>query len=145
MSDWHADCRLDEQGRCIPETCVQCGPRERCSRCGELFPHSRDECDQAQQWRWSNKGGVLILYRGGEHGVVLRTQPQKGTDYDLTEEDAALISAAPDMKAALEAARDIMGAFSEQACLDGCEHDDCAEYRRVQGVIDEAIRKAEGR
>lgn len=56
-------------------------------------------------WRWNNKGGVLVLYGGEGYSVVLRTQPQAGNDYDLTQEDARVIVAAPDLLEAAEAAR----------------------------------------
>ncbi len=31
--------------------CPGCGPAQRCSRCGQMFPHSRDECDRAIEVR----------------------------------------------------------------------------------------------
>lgn len=58
-------------------------------------------------WRWSNKGDVLILYRGRERGVVLRTQPQEGSGYDLNRYDAELIALAPELAAALIAYDDV--------------------------------------
>ena len=64
--------------------------------------------ESRERWRWSNKGGVLILYASpagqepGEHRVVLRTQPQTGTSsYDLTTEDAQQIALAPEMAEAI--------------------------------------------
>ena len=33
-----------------------------------------------------------------------------------------------------------MSAYSGGPCLDGCEHDDCAEYRRVTSELEKAVR-----
>lgn len=33
-----------------------------------------------------------------------------------------------------------MRSYSGGPCLDGCEHDDCAEYRRVEAELEKAVR-----
>lgn len=88
-------------------------------------------------WRWSNKGGVLVLYGSpGESSVVLRTQEQKGIPYDLSEADAALIAAAPDLLATSTEALDVLGRL-----LDG-EPDLTARMRVVFGALSDALDKA---
>lgn len=97
---------------------------------------------QAENWRWSNKGGVLVLYAGpDEHRVVLRTQPQAGNAYDLSETDAALIAAAP---ALLESLREMtaladLGVDLEESIHGPDKHGDSRE--RI-AAAQEAIAKA---
>lgn len=89
-------------------------------------------------WRWSNKGGVLILYAGpGERGVVLRTQPQVGNDYDLSKADAALIVTAPDL---LEAAQAALETLDEEALAS----DNHSRNKLEREHLRDAIAKATG-
>lgn len=84
-------------------------------------------------WYWSNKGGVLILYRQGERGVILRTQPQAGNDYDLTDADARAITAVHDLLAAARHAYNVLATF---------HHEDPTNEVMIE--LHEAITKATG-
>lgn len=47
---------------------------------------------------------------------------------------------ADEQRSLYQQAYDIMSSYSGGPCLDGCEHDDCAEYRRVQDRLETMVR-----